>query len=330
MADALMRLVLAMLWLALLVTGANAEVLNDHDNGPLTGYFGVPDSTEGAILAPRGESRWDISVMTSSHSISDGRLGESIVLDGETTQLNMVWRRGVAERLEIGVEVPWLWHESGGLDSLVQTWHDVFGFPDGFRSTRQNDTLEFVYEDPDGTQIDFRQNANGLGDVRLLAGWRLSAGNDYAIALRAGIKLPTGDSEDLLGSGGADVSLGIAGDHDRVFGVEGLSAFYRAHAILLGEPDLLADRHRDFASLASFGFGYWLGDQVELRVQGAIRTAMYDSTIEVLGEPSGTVTFGGNFRLGKDYVLTLSVSEDVKVLSAPDVSFRLALRYRPE
>mgnify|MGYP000054793850 CR=1 FL=1 len=31
-----------------------AEALYDHDNGPLTGIFGIPDSTEGAVLAPAG------------------------------------------------------------------------------------------------------------------------------------------------------------------------------------------------------------------------------------------------------------------------------------
>lgn len=330
MACAVTRLAVAGLGLTLLATVAGAGVLNDHDIGPLTGYFGIPDSTEGAKLTPRGLSRWDVSVITASHSISDDRLGERIVLDGESTELKIVWRRGIGERLEIGVEAPYLWHESGGLDSLVETWHDLLGFPGGFRGTRPNDTIEFIYEDPGGTLIDFTRNVNGLGDVRLLAGWRLSAEEHHGIALRAGIKLPTGDSDDLLGSGGTDVSIGIAGDHGKLFSIDGLSGFYRAHVVLLGEPDLLADRCRDVVGQAAFGFGYWLGDRVELRVQGAIRTAIYDSTIEVLGDPSGTATFGGNIRLGRDYVLTLAVTEDVKVRSAPDVSFRLALRNRPD
>ena len=144
------------------------------------------------------------------------------------------------------------------------------------------------------------------------------------------MKLPTGDSADLLGSGGTDLSLGIAGDHIQLFGIDGLSGFYRAHAVWIGEPDLLADRYRDVVGYLGFGLGYPLTERIDLRVQGAIRTAMYHSPIEVLGDPSGTVTFGGNIRIGNDYWLSIGVSEDVKVRSAPDVSFRLALRYRPD
>ncbi len=315
---------------ALMASPVTAQVLNDHDNGPLTAYFGVPDSTEGARLAPAEETRWDALLITSSHSISDNRLGESIILDGETTRLQLSWRRGMSERLEIGVDLPYVWHESGGLDSLVQNWHDLFGFPGGFRGSRPDDKIEFLYEDPQGTVIDFTRNVNGLGDARLLAGWRLSSGETYDLALRASVKLPTGDSSDLLGSGGTDVSLGLAGDHDALFGVAGFSGFYRLNAVLVGEPDRLSDRHNDALGHASIGLGYRLGDRVELRAQASVRSAAYDSGIEVLGDPSGTATFGGNIRLGRDYVLMLAVSEDIKVRSAPDVTFRLALRYLPE
>jgi len=308
----------------------SANVLSDHDNGPLTGSFGIPDSTEGAVLAPRGRTQWDLSLTTSSHSISDTRQDESIILDGETTRLELSWRRGIGDRLELGVELPYLWHESGGLDSFVQSWHDLLGFPGGFRGTRPSDTIEFLYQDPSGPRIDFRRNVNGPGDVRLLAGWALQRSETSSLALRAGLKLPTGNSADLLGSGGIDTSIGLAGDYRELLGLTDLNGFFRLNAVLLGEPDLLSDIYRDVAGHASLGLGYRLTDWLELRAQGTVRTATHDSTIEVIGDPSGTMTFGGNLRIGNGYFLTIAVSEDVKVHSAPDVSFRLALRYRPQ
>ncbi len=310
-------------------SAAVAEALSDHDNGPLTGYFGIPDSTEGALLAKPRQPRWDLRLQTSSHSISDDGRGESIILDGETTRLELVWRVGLGDQLELGVELPYLWHESGGLDSMIETWHDVLGFPGGFRGKRPNNELEFLYEDASGTQINFTRNAKGIGDLRLLAAWRIRRSETFNLALRAGLKLPTGDSAELLGSGGADLSIGIVGDHSRLFGIDGLSAFYRANAVLIGEPDLLADRYREVVGHVGFGVGYLLTERIDLRVQGTIRSAIYHSPIEVLGDPAGTATFGGNIRLGKDFWLSVAVSEDVKVRSAPDVSFRLGLRYRP-
>ena len=35
-----------------------ADALPDHDNGPLTGLFGFPESTEGGRIVNRGEHVW--------------------------------------------------------------------------------------------------------------------------------------------------------------------------------------------------------------------------------------------------------------------------------
>jgi hypothetical protein len=43
-----------------------------------------------------------------------------------------------------------------------------------------------------------------------------------------------------------------------------------------------------------------------------------------------TITFGGNIRLSPQSTLSIGVSEDVKVRSAPDVAFQLALHYQPD
>ena len=85
-----------------------ADALHDHDNGPLTGFFGIPDSTEGSAILDPGADRWSALVMTASHSIKDVRNGESIILDGETTRLELAYRRGIAPNFELGIEVPLL------------------------------------------------------------------------------------------------------------------------------------------------------------------------------------------------------------------------------
>ena len=223
---------------------ALGQPLYDQDNGPLTGIFGIPDSTEGASLVPVGRSSWDVALITSSHSLLDSAGAEAVLLDGETTRFELRYRYGISDRVEVGVEIPYVWHESGGLDSLVDSWHDWFGFPGGFRRTRPYDKLEIRYEDGNGTRFDLSNNTNGLGDVRLVAGWQLYDGADHDIAVRIGAKLPTGDSDGLLGSGGFDYSVGIAGDVHDVFGIEGLSTFYRLHGARIGQPDVLADLTR--------------------------------------------------------------------------------------
>ncbi len=80
----------------------------------------------------------------------------------------------------------------------------------------------------------------------------------------------------------------------------------------------------------STGLGYYMTPSFELRAQAVARTANYDSKIETLGQNSFWLMLGANIRVGRNYLLGLGVAEDIKVRSAPDVSFQLSLRYAPE
>jgi hypothetical protein len=99
---------------------------------------------------------------------------------------------------------------------------------------------------------------------------------------------------------------------------------------IVGEPDLLPDRYNDIIAQISTGLGYRMFESFELRVQAAARSATHDSGIEILGQDAAWITFGGNIRLSRNYELSLAVTEDLNVRSAPDFSFLVALRYLPE
>lgn len=305
-----------------------ADVLRDHDNGPLTGIFGVPDSTEGANLLRAGEQAWDISITHASHSIDDARSTETLFLDGETSRIELRYRLGIGERMEVGIELPYVRHQAGGLDSVIDTWHDIFGLPQGHRSGREHDVLDFRYTDATESPINVNSSSSGIGDTRLFGGWRLVETENHKIALRFSAKFPSGDSSELHGSGGTDLSLGLAGDVMNLFGIHNLNGFYRMHAIHIGKPDLLANRYEEWAGFFSTGVGLQISDRIELRLQGALRTALYQSEIHSLGGNATTITFGGNIRIFKNYELSLGVSEDADAETAPDVAFQVGLRYR--
>ena len=312
----------------LLARASFGDVLSDHDNGPLTGIFGIPDSTEGGKLLRSGDSSWDLSVTLASHSIEYSRSTEFLYLDGETTRFEFRYRIGIGDKLELGVELPYVQHQAGQLDSLIDTWHKWLGLPRGLRPFREQDILDFRYANGSGVAIDVHSKSQGIGDARLIGGWQLSATDRHQVALRFGAKFATGDSSKLHGSGGMDLSLGLAGDARSLFGIRKLNGFYRLHAIKIGEPDLLADRHEDWASYLSAGIGLQVTDRIELRLQGASRSAMYDSEIRSLGGSATTVTAGGNILIFDNYELSLGVSEDVDARTAPDVAFQIALHYR--
>ena len=313
---------------ALVPTLAHAGPLSDHDNSPLTGIFGLPDATESGRLLAAGQSRWTASILLTSHSVADRAGTELFIADGETTRIALEWRRGFGKRWEFGAELPYLTHQPGGLDSVIDDWHKFFGFPDGARDDRPRDLLEFAYARDGDVGLDVSQSSHGPGDLRLFGGYRLRAGERHRNALRFGIELPTGEDGDLHGSGGADVSLGIAGD--LVLGDTGAwSLFYGAHGVYLGAGPYLAERQKSFVAAGGFGVTWRAAGWMDLTLQSSVRGPLYDSGIEMLGEPAIALTFGGRFRLSERLGLAVAVGEDIKVESTPDVTFQLAIDYRP-
>lgn len=309
----------------MLAAASRAEPLPEDDNGPLTGSFGLPGIEEGGSVLATGRLRTGLSVIAASHAIDEDVGDEALIYDGETIRTLFDVRYGVRPGLEVGVELPYVSHQPGRLDSLIDTWHDIFGLPDGAREGRPTDLLDFSYSDASGNRLQFVERSRGIGDVRIYAGLELASSERHRRALRLGVKLPTGDAERLLGSGGTDFSIGLAGD---IIDTE-FHGFYRVSVSYLGEPDLLADIHRDFVGQASAGFAYSLHPRFALNAQSTFRTAVYDSSIETLGEAALTLTFGGTIGLGDKWTLALGVAEDIKVNSAPDVTFNVGLRYRP-
>lgn len=299
---------------------SEADPLFDADNGPLTGLFGWPTSTEGAHLLPASERAWRIHASVSSHSVFETGDDEFVVFDGETSRLWLDYRVGLSDRLEAGILVPWVWHESGSLDSLIDDWHRFFGLPRGNRDMSPEDRLLFEYS-AKGESLNFEHNRNGPGDARLIAGWQLREDPDRRVALRASLKLPTGDHHDLLGSGAIDVSLGLAVDHSSLWNIDALSGFYRGNALYLGTPAVLGGRSRRLAGQLAAGLDYQWTDTVAITAQTTIRSAVIDADVSAVGSWSMSLTAGVRFRLPGDWRLTLGFAEDVKVESAPDVTF---------
>ncbi len=311
------------------ISPASAQALHDHDNGPFTTIFGLPDSTEGGAVLGAGQGAWGVLALTASHSVSDVEGSELFVVDGETSRIEFAYRHGFGDRWEFGIELPYMTHQGGGLDSVIEEWHRIFGFPDGPREDRERDLIEFLYVDNNTAIVDFTDDANGIGDVRLFGGYRLKNTERYRSALRFGVKLPTGDETLFLGSGGTDVSLGLAGDWLARGVRENLFAFYRLNLTYLGEPEFLADRYEEVVGQAAAGVTWRVVPTVGLTVQANVRSPLYDSDIEMLGETSVVLTFGGDIRLSDRLRMLIGVGEDIKVGSSPDVSFQLALQYRP-
>ncbi|MEQ8205561.1 MAG: DUF3187 family protein [Woeseia sp.] len=306
-----------------------AGALPDADLSPLIVTTGLANAEESAWLLQRGQAEWHWSVATASHSSQRSAGQEILQFDGETTRLSLKAEFGVTDRLSLGMELPYLLHESGGLDSAIERWHSWFGFPNNFRDLVAQDQIDFRYSDNGSLLLDNQQNLRGVGDLRLLAGWQLNRSENSASALRVALKLPTGSSERLTGSGNVDLAIGYVNDRNRLFGSERWSSFYRLYAILVGEPDRLTERAKPLIGQAAAGLSVQALPRLSLTMQATIRSAAYDSDLRMLGDPAVLLNVGGMLRLSEHLQLAINVGEDIRVDTAPDVTFGLSLKYLP-
>lgn len=290
---------------------------------PLAQIFGLPAAAPGRVTSP-GRTESALTADVASHFTEDSSTDETIFLDGETYRFGLSVRHGLREGVEVGAEVPYLLHRGGFLDNFTVGWHDFFGLPQSGRDDYPHNLLLFRYSDHGEERLRLEDGTDGLGDIRLTAGWQVLSSETGAAALRASLKLPTGDSDRLLGSGSTDLALWLSGERTFVGGGEELALFGGAGGLLLTDGDILPDRQRNAVGFGTLGGAWRALPWLAFKIQVDGHTAFFDSDLPQLDD-SLQLTLGGTLDWGAT-TFDLGVVEDIAVDTAPDVTFLLALR----
>lgn len=178
-----------------------------QNQSPVVMIYGLPPIGD-ASLVPVGkvEGRVSLDLANNFVEISKNKpKGEEIVLDGESARFTLDFRYGVARRMEVGIQIPYITVSGGSTDGLIEKFHSAVGAGQGLRPLEPRNRLLYYYEN-NGKKLFYRDSAiQGLGDIRLSGGWQLYQEPSGAVALRASLKFPTG--ERFLGSGGTDLAL---------------------------------------------------------------------------------------------------------------------------
>ena len=312
---------------------ARAEILHPfatYNQSPLIQIYGLPTAEPAAIL-DRGKTHLGLSLDVASNFREQSAPGEKVLLDGESYRANLRLRYGLKQRLEIGLDIPYISHQGGFLDKFIDDFHDLFGFPDGGRDQAPRNRLIHSYERQGISQGFLQNSAHGWGDLRLSAGWQLRRADQAALAtaLRLSLKLPTGDSDQLLGSGSTDLALTLS-EQRRFFSDYGpIMLFGSLGGMLTTDGDILKDQRRPLVGLGSLGFGWAPMDPLALKLQVDGHTSFYkDSRLDEIDALSVQLIMGGTARLTDAIYLDLAVSEDLSVGTSADVVFHLALHSR--
>ena len=300
------------------------------NRSPVAQLFGLPGPGSALLLAP-GENAVAFAAETAQNYAEDSSADEAVLFDGESYRFNLGLRRGLAPRLEVGLDIPYLAHRGGSLDGFIEDWHDTFGLPQNGRDQAPHDRLLYRYVRDGKEEILVDENTEGFSDIRLNGAWQLTDstdGNPWATALHAALKLPTGDSDDLLGSGSTDLALWLAGTRSWPLDGAAVALFGSLGAMGLTDGDVIADRQNNLVGFATLGGGVRPFDWLVLKLQVDGHTPFFDSDLKELGDPAAILSFGGDLALGDRSVLEIGLSEDLATETAPDVLFRLALRSR--
>jgi hypothetical protein len=222
-------------------------------------------------------------------------------------------------------------HSGGFLDGIIEGFHHFFGLPNGGRESAPRNRLLYDYSSNNNNGVNLSDSTSGLGDIRLTGAMQLYREGDEApsaVALRASLKLPTGNSHRLLGSGGTDFALWMDASEDcRLPALGHLTGFGAIGGMVMSDGDVLKRQQRTLAGFASLGFGWSPLSWFALKVQANGHTPIYqDSKLAELNKSSIQLVSGGTLAFTKNTTLDLGISEDVIVDTSPDVVFTLTLR----
>lgn len=304
---------------AVFAWSASAEPVSAVDRYPLARMFVPPPPTSadfGAGLRPLTlDLDWG-TFATKSTGVT-----EQLVFDGETVTLTgrWQWQRG---DWRLGVDVPAVYQSGGMLDRVIDEFHQLFGLPEGDRPVLPIDAVQILYEDQRGTRFDVRGDDWGLGETHLHVGRSLRQSDHRFSAVRAHVKLPTGSTRRLLGSGTLGAGVEWHTLARTTWRGRGLTWFGGAGVQWHDGSDVLSDRVNRFAGFGHVGARLFLRPAVSAVVQLDMHTPYFDSDLDGL-ENAFAVTFGARWQRRRGDAFEFTVYEDVVPRSVPDVVFQM-------
>ncbi len=292
-----------------------------HNEGALARTTALPDIGEAAVLAP-GDHALGFTLDWTNEYVAQAKGDESLIIDGETQRYAAALRYGIAPDFELGLSVPLLVTGGGVLDGIIQNWHHFWGLPDGGRNEAPKDRLLYEVQGNGQTLLDVSRSATGLGDIEVSGGWQLA----HPLALRAMVKLPTGDENRLTG-GNLGSALWLDWDPFRNFGgSRRWFGFVSAGASINQKSSVLSEYQQQLVGFGGLGAGYRVLQRLSLIAQFYSHTPLYSGTaLDALQKPGGQLSFGGRWTFNPHTAVDLGIQEDLITNSSPDVSFHLGL-----
>jgi hypothetical protein len=298
------------------------------DQNPFIQIYSLPSPAEHPAPG-KGLWTWRYAVDIASNAIQDELdNGQGILLSGETYRASLGFGYGVTEQWTAELLVPLVAHSKGVLDGPIREWHDLFGLSNRRREALRGHGFGYVYTVSGVEQAALDERSRGIGDVRLTAQYRLRSMDDSArsLAVRAGLKLPTGSSAELHGSGSTDFSLQWLSTDRQTLSAWNTTLSWMVGGLWLGQSGLLKEFRRDAVAIASIGVSRPVWRDWTLRLQIDGHSEFYDSELRPLGSGAIQVVMGGSYFPTSASRIDFALVENVFTDTTPDLGIHIGWR----
>ncbi|MBI3771589.1 MAG: DUF3187 family protein [Gammaproteobacteria bacterium] len=299
-----------------------------RNQNPFIQIYGLPPM-EPATITPSQHLHTQLIFDLANNSILNDSANESISLDGESYRLGLTFRRGLGDQREIGIEVPIVAHHNGMLDNFIEGWHRTFGLSNTERNKTPSNVLDYSYRRQGQELVAIRTNREGLGDIRLFAASGLYQASDQRreVTLRGSLKLPTGNSQRLMGSGSTDIALSVNGI-DRNLSAQRITTYGQLGLLALSDSDILPTQQRHWVAFGGLGLNWHALASIDLKAQLDGHTPFYKSELAQLSASSLQLTVGGTIYTGRSTSLDLGVGENLFSDTTPDFLVNVTVSHR--
>jgi hypothetical protein len=227
------------------------------------------------------------------------------------------------DKWRLSATVPFIFNEGGSFDDAIEGWHDLFGLPQGGRTSRPHDQLDIIYTKNGQTFFSQTQATNDIGDIAVSLSYSLASSNKNLSVISLAVDLPTGSEKNISGNEAVDVALSLGQAYrpsklTRLYGLFGVS--------LPGQGGQLKQLQASTVWASQIGLEHQFYPDWSAVLQLDAHTAFINgSQLSELGN-SLQIQIGLRVeQVTQHHDIDLFFSEDILVGSAPDITVGIRL-----
>lgn len=169
---------------------------------------------EQAAVLRKGDFDFRLEAANTASIARDQEEQADVTMKFETVRAALFLRYGLTDRLELGVEVPGYHRYRGFMEEpILGVERGTTGISPARKALRET-AYAFNVTNGGRTLFQGAKGATGLGDISFYGKYQLlkETATLPALSFRVGVKAPTGDTDQVFGSGHPDAGIGLAMD----------------------------------------------------------------------------------------------------------------------